>query len=66
MTKGLRGGRAGVAWARVQGFVRRLSDAWPVRVCVAAAVVVAAAYAVWWFVFSSGLLAPAGFVYAQY
>ena len=36
------------------------------RPVVAALVVVACAYAVWWYVFSSGILAPVGFVYAQY
>lgn len=36
------------------------------RVAVAALVVVAAMAIVWWFVFDSGLNAPAGFVYAQY
>lgn len=66
MTKGSCGDGAGLVWARVRGLARRAADAWPVRVCVAVAVVVVAAYAVWWFVFSSGLLAPAGFVYAQY
>ena len=35
------------------------------RVAVAAIVVIVAAFAVWWFVFSSGMNAPAGFVYAQ-
>lgn len=32
----------------------------------AAFVVALAVFAVWWFVFGSGLTAPAGFVYAQY
>lgn len=37
------------------------------REFLAAAFVVAlAVLAVWWFVFGSGLTAPAGFVYAQY
>lgn len=36
------------------------------RPVVAAFVVIVCAYAVWWYLFSSGLLAPAGFVYAQY
>lgn len=36
------------------------------RVALAAAIVIVCAFAVWWFVFSSGLNAPAGFVYAQY
>lgn len=44
----------------------RLSKASWWRPVVAAFVVIVYAYAVWWYLFSSGLLAPAGFVYAQY
>lgn len=37
-----------------------------IRFLLAAIVVFACVVAVWWFVFGSGLNAPAGFVYEQY
>ena len=37
-----------------------------IEALVALLVVVATVALVWWFVFGSGLTAPAGFVYAQY
>lgn len=37
-----------------------------IEVLAAVLVVLATVALVWWFVFGSGLTAPAGFVYAQY